>query len=60
MERPLARPYEMRRVGRLEASIAGLAEAQSLLAAFAVAFVYRRRGLEVQIMGVEAQDTQQP
>ena len=60
MERPLARPYEMRRVGRLEACVAGLAEAQPLLGAFAIAFVYRRRGLEVQIVGVEAQDMQQP
>jgi hypothetical protein len=58
VERPLAGPYEMRPVGGFEACVAALAQAQPSLGAFAVSVVHRRRGLEVEIVGVEAQDSQ--
>src|SRR5262245_6560407 len=60
MERPLAGPYEMRGVGRLDTRVAGLGEALPLLGPLAVAHVHRRGGPEVEIVGVEAQDSQQP
>lgn len=60
MEWSLARPDEVRGVGFLRARISGLRETKRLFRPFAPAHVRGPGRLEVEIVGVKAEDPQQP
>src|SRR5437016_5884898 len=60
MERPLARPHEMRRVRLLDPRVAGLGELQPLFRSLPPAHVRGPGRLEVQVVCVETEDPEQP
>ena len=60
MERPLARPHEVPRIGLLQTGIAGLGESKPLLRTLAPSPVHRDGGHELQIVGLEPEDPQEP
>ena len=57
MERLLAGPHEVPRVGFFEFGIASFGKSQPLLRTFAPACIHRDGGHEVEIVGVEAEDS---
>ncbi len=60
MERPLARPHEVPRVGFFELGIGGSCELEPLLRALAPACIHRERGRELEIVSVESEDSEEP
>ena len=60
MERPLARPREVPCVGFFELGIGGVCELELLLRALAPACIHRDGGHELEIVGVEPEDPQEP
>lgn len=59
MERLLAGPHEVPRVGFLELGIGIFGESQPPLGTLAPACIHRDRGHEIEIVGVETEDSQE-
>ena len=59
MERSLAGPHEVPRVGFFELGIASFGKSQPLLRTFAPACIHRHRGHEFEIVGLEPEDPQE-
>ncbi len=60
MERPLARPHEVPRVGFFELGVGAFGKSESLLRTLAPACIHGDGGHEIEIVGVEAEDPQEP
>ncbi len=60
MERPLARPHEVPRIGFFELGIGGFGKLEPLLRTLAAAYIHHDGGHEIEIVRVEPQDPQKP
>ncbi len=60
MERPLARPHEVPRIGFFELGIGVFRKSEPLLRTLAPARIHRDGGHEIEFVGVKSEDPQEP